>query len=298
MKLVNLLLRYAFIFVCIFGVNIAQAQTDPVPPIVAQFASPDLSTRQSAFGQLLALGATGTTTTTSDAVPSLTANVIRAYPNDKTTIILALISLLNEEIQNGTNPTFNAAITDESYDDYFSALIDSVGSLNDIRAIPALAGVISTGRTATDALAAYGPAAIDTVTALVYSTDIGVRDSAALTLQSMLSTSNFGKVNDPVSLSKIRAGLKIAINSFQGSSSWLRATYVPTVNSFPALPVGDLNGDGVVNCADLAIIIASFGKSVGQAGFDIRADVNGDGVVNILDLSAEAKLLPAGTICQ
>ena len=43
---------------------------------------------------------------------------------------------------------------------------------------------------------------------------------------------------------------------------------------------------------------ASFGKKVGQAGFDIRADVNGDGVVNILDLSAEARLMPAGTVCQ
>lgn len=61
---------------------------------------------------------------------------------------------------------------------------------------------------------------------------------------------------------------------------------------------GDLNGDGVVNCADLAIVRASFGKRAGQAGFDSRADVNGDGVVNIIDLSTEARLLPAGTVCN
>ena len=59
----------------------------------------------------------------------------------------------------------------------------------------------------------------------------------------------------------------------------------------------DLNGDGVVNCADLAVVKTSFGKRIGAAGFDPRADVNGDGVVNILDLSAEARFLPVGTVC-
>ncbi len=61
---------------------------------------------------------------------------------------------------------------------------------------------------------------------------------------------------------------------------------------------GDLNKDGVVNCADMAIVKASFGKKTGQPGFDVRADVNGDGVVNVLDLSFVAKQLPAGTACK
>jgi hypothetical protein len=60
----------------------------------------------------------------------------------------------------------------------------------------------------------------------------------------------------------------------------------------------DLNGDGVINCADLAIIKASFGRKTGQPGFDPRADVNGDGVVNVLDLSAVARQLPVGTTCD
>jgi hypothetical protein len=77
-------------------------------------------------------------------------------------------------------------------------------------------------------------------------------------------------------------------------ASSLSTVVVPAPPSIP----GDLNGDGLVNCADLAIIKAAFGKKVGQVGFDFRADVNGDGVVNILDLSAEAKLMPAGTVCQ
>jgi hypothetical protein len=61
---------------------------------------------------------------------------------------------------------------------------------------------------------------------------------------------------------------------------------------------GDLNGDGVLNCLDLEVIRASFGKKKGESGFNAWADVNGDGVVNILDLAAEAKLMPAGTTCK
>ena len=59
----------------------------------------------------------------------------------------------------------------------------------------------------------------------------------------------------------------------------------------------DLNSDGKVDCADLAIIKASFGKKTGQVGFDPRADVNGDGIVNVLDLSVVARQVPAGTRC-
>jgi uncharacterized protein YjdB len=61
--------------------------------------------------------------------------------------------------------------------------------------------------------------------------------------------------------------------------------------------LGDVNGDGVVDCADLAIVKASFGKKTGQPGFDPRADVNGDGVVNAIDLSIVSRQFPANTHC-
>lgn len=60
---------------------------------------------------------------------------------------------------------------------------------------------------------------------------------------------------------------------------------------------GDLNADGRVNCADLAIVRASFGKRSGQFGFDSRADVNNDGVVDVRDLAYVSQRLPAGTAC-
>ncbi|MYM94501.1 hypothetical protein GTP90_11590 [Rugamonas sp. FT81W] len=58
--------------------------------------------------------------------------------------------------------------------------------------------------------------------------------------------------------------------------------------------VGDVNGDGAVNCDDLAIIKAALGKRTGQAGFDARADLNKDGVVDARDLSAETQRIPGG----
>jgi hypothetical protein len=60
----------------------------------------------------------------------------------------------------------------------------------------------------------------------------------------------------------------------------------------------DLNNDGKVDCLDMDIVRASFGKKAGRSGFDPRADVNGDGIVNVLDLAAVSRQLPAGTVCH
>jgi hypothetical protein len=51
------------------------------------------------------------------------------------------------------------------------------------------------------------------------------------------------------------------------------------------------------DCADLALVKASFGKHQGQPGFDPGADINQDGVVDVKDLAFVAQHLPAGTHC-
>nr|2Y3N_B Chain B, CELLULOSOMAL FAMILY-48 PROCESSIVE GLYCOSIDE HYDROLASE [Pseudobacteroides cellulosolvens]2Y3N_D Chain D, CELLULOSOMAL FAMILY-48 PROCESSIVE GLYCOSIDE HYDROLASE [Pseudobacteroides cellulosolvens] len=43
---------------------------------------------------------------------------------------------------------------------------------------------------------------------------------------------------------------------------------------------GDLNGDGVINMADVMILAQSFGKAIGNPGVNEKADLNNDGVIN------------------
>jgi hypothetical protein len=68
--------------------------------------------------------------------------------------------------------------------------------------------------------------------------------------------------------------------------------------STPRLP-GDLNNDNRVDCSDLNIVLASFGKKAGDPGFDPRADVAIPyGIVDIRDLAWESRLLPLGLSCR
>ena len=49
---------------------------------------------------------------------------------------------------------------------------------------------------------------------------------------------------------------------------------------------GDLDGNDRIDQADLDRLLASYGKSAGDAGFDAAADLDRDGQVSILDVSA------------
>jgi hypothetical protein len=50
-------------------------------------------------------------------------------------------------------------------------------------------------------------------------------------------------------------------------------------------PEGDANNSNNVDAIDFSILKGSFGKSVGQIGYDARADFSGDDVVNASDFS-------------
>lgn len=49
---------------------------------------------------------------------------------------------------------------------------------------------------------------------------------------------------------------------------------------------GDLDGDGDVDLADLARLLAAFGSCAGDAGYDAGADLDGSGCVELVDLAA------------
>jgi pectin methylesterase-like acyl-CoA thioesterase len=61
--------------------------------------------------------------------------------------------------------------------------------------------------------------------------------------------------------------------------------------------VGDMNGDAVVNCADLSAAASAVGRQSGQTGFLSTADLDLNGVIDIRDIAAISRLLPAGTHC-
>ena len=49
--------------------------------------------------------------------------------------------------------------------------------------------------------------------------------------------------------------------------------------------VGDANNDNVINAVDFTLLKSTFGKSMGDPGYDDRADFNGDLVVNSGDFT-------------
>ena len=97
---------------------------------------------------------------------------------------------------------------DEGYADYYGAVVQTVATLNDIRALDPLLDVMDTGAMATDALARFGGPALDPVITQSHNPDASIRLAAVIVLKTMLEPPNFELVNDPVSLSKIRATLE------------------------------------------------------------------------------------------
>ena len=289
--------RFLSFVLCLSTLPCAQLslaqQSDPVPLQLAQMSSTNIYTRVAAFYGLLRLAPQPSGTTGVPSISDSTSALLALYPTDRTAIVSALGSLLGTELTDGSLATLMSTPTDETPVDFCLDLIQAVVALNDVSTIPSLVAALPNGAMVTDRLASFGPVAVDPVAAAVYNDDVTVRHAAAFTLMTMLQPQFANLYSEPTSQSKIRAGLTLAIRSFAGPFASLGAFFQTFVNTLPAQVPGDLNGDGVVNCADLQLVIAAQGTKVGQLGFDIRADLDGDGHVTGLDFSTESKLVAA-----
>jgi hypothetical protein len=49
---------------------------------------------------------------------------------------------------------------------------------------------------------------------------------------------------------------------------------------------GDVNGDNVIGIADFTVLRGSFGRSVGDPGYDGRADYSGNEAIDLPDFNA------------
>ena len=78
------------------------------------------------------------------------------------------------------------------------------------------------------------------------------------------------------------------VSTFAGETS---AFLARQFEGFIARVPGDLNGDGVVNAADIALFNLAFGTSIGDPNFNSLADFDRDGRVTLNDLRIFRSLL-------
>ena len=114
-----------------------------------------------------------------------------------------------------------------------------------------------------------------------------VLEGEAVLSAKTVKTDARGKARVILTLGSSQGVNKVKATS-EGIQSWVLFTAVGT-GAAPQL-VADVNGDGVTNLADLAIVAQAMGKPVENP----RADVNGDGVVDGEDFALVAARLGEG----
>jgi hypothetical protein len=57
----------------------------------------------------------------------------------------------------------------------------------------------------------------------------------------------------------------------------------------PQANIADVNGDGVVNILDIALVAHAWSSTPGSPRWDPRCDLDGSGVINIIDITIVAR---------
>lgn len=82
---------------------------------------------------------------------------------------------------------------------------------------------------------------------------------------------------------------KESVEAYKVADEWKKFTHIMGIGEEPLL--GDANGDGEVNIADVTTVIDLF--IIGD--YDPAMDINGDGEVNIADINLIINLILSGT---
>jgi hypothetical protein len=149
--------------------------------ILARMHNQDLHTHLTAFNDLMSYVSSEWPKGPQTTGPSDTLNnFLTRHPDKADQVKISLIHLLSEENHlfiETKNPPPDSNDEDD-VGEYYAELVDVVSSLNDERAIPALAGAITTGGMAQRGLLKYGDKALGPVLKQLKSSDALVRASA------------------------------------------------------------------------------------------------------------------------
>lgn len=273
------------------------------------------------FGTRAVVSATDTLQYNSPGENQTTANPTRVFPD------MAQILANNTNAETGSCPTVSGTPTADQIDCY-SEFLPTIGytGFTGVNASPLSLNFRLTAR---DGRGGVGSATTQLLLATGAGPFLVTSPNAATTIDGAsfqtITWSVAGTDVAPVSTANVKITLSVDggatwpyVLSASTANNGSRNLQFPNVNTsqarvkvealgnvffdvsnanFTIRMTGDINSDGKVDCADLAIIKAAFGTSVGQPGFDARADVNNDGVVNVLDLAYVSQRVTVGVRC-
>jgi parallel beta-helix repeat protein len=114
-------------------------------------------------------------------------------------------------------------------------------------------------------------------TTIIQTQNIAISAGNSLTITFRWNTTGFDKGNYAISANAgpVSGETDITDNTY---TRWIVVTIL-----------ADLNGDGVINIVDIAIVARAFGTKPGDVNWNPEADLNNDGVINIIDIAMVAK---------
>jgi hypothetical protein len=214
-------MRTVFCLFLVFSVStITHAQQSAsidsrVSGVLAQMESKDLSAREKAFADMMGLMSEEQHQGHGFVKADVLGSFFERHPDQADRVKMGLIQLLSSE--NDTfipgKTTVPGTLTEED-GEYYAEVIDTVSSLDDERAIPALVGAMTTGGMAKRGLLKYGDKVLEPMLEQLQNPD-GLVRAAALGM----SVSLLEKRNDP---SSHKRAVDIIRSALTDSSSVVR----------------------------------------------------------------------------